>query len=142
MEHQIRLRLVLLRPPANILYGIQKGGGTRYETHQKKLSQGDDLVFEISVELKKDTLGKFRLSGPFVQGTAGNKFLYIDIGKYAGQQDTEWARRLKIPLRGLAESVNGIAGGQIFELLAEGVGRDGGPNCGTLKPYEGWKKLN
>jgi len=27
----------------------------------------------------------------------------------------------------------------IFESNVPGVGKDNGPNCGTVKPFEGWK---
>ena len=82
------------------------------------------------------------MSGHFVQGQAGNKFIYIDIGTYAGQTNTSWARRLKIPLTGITwEDIDKLYANPNFILEASvpGTGRDGGPNCATVKPFNGWQ---
>ena len=39
---------------------------------------------------RKDGLPDFQ--GPLVQGTPANRFLYVDVGTYAGQKDTPWSR--------------------------------------------------
>src|SRR6266705_4795042 len=61
-----------------------------------------DMENEPTVTVKtgrNDDLPNF--AGPFVQGPAGERFVYIDIGTYAGQTNTPWSRRLKIPLSGI-----------------------------------------
>jgi hypothetical protein len=88
---------------------------------------------------KKDLLPKF--SGHFVQGPTNNKFIYIDIGTYAGQTNTEWSRRLKIPLSGITwKDIDKLISSHshILETIVPGTGRDGGPNCATVKPFAGW----
>ena len=35
-----------------------------------------------------------KFSGSYVQGPSDNKFVYIDIGTYAGQTDNIWSSRL------------------------------------------------
>jgi hypothetical protein len=77
------------------------------------------------------------LGGPFVQGPRGKRFVYIDIGTYAGQSASSWGRRLKIPLDGIPAKF--IAAGGILEARVPGTGRDGGPNCATVQDFEGWK---
>lgn len=37
--------------------------------------------------------------GPFAQGPPAARFVYVDVGTYAGQKNTPWARRMKVPLR-------------------------------------------
>ena len=97
METAINLQIILTQPPPNVLFGLQKGSGTIYETVQKQMSASQDLLFTFPITIKgdkgKDAFPKF--SGPFVQGPAGGKFIYIDIGQCAGQFDTAWSRRLK-----------------------------------------------
>ena len=85
----------------------------------------------------KDKFPKF--SGSFVQGPADGKFVYIDIGTYAGQTDTVWSRRLKVPLTGITwKDIDSLSGNLILQASVPGTGRDGGPNCATVKPFEGW----
>jgi len=142
MSHELTLRIVLEQPPPGVLFGLQKGQGTNYETIQKRQSKGNDLVFEFAVEVKaprKSASLDFR--GPFVQGRRGARFVYIDIGTYAGQTDTPWSRRLKVPLNGITRHMlSGATPGPrgVLEARMPGTGRDGGPNCATVKPFTGW----
>ena len=144
METAINLQIILVQPPPNVLFGLQKGSGNIYETVQKQKSASQDLLFTFTITIKgdrgKDAFPKF--SGPFVQGPAGGKFVYIDIGKCAGQFDTIWSRRLKIPLTGIAwELIDQLiaAPALMLQTKVPGTGKDGGPNCATVKPFEGWR---
>jgi hypothetical protein len=73
-------------------------------------------------------------SGPFVQGPKGGRFIYIDIGTCAGQRDSRWSRRLKIPLTAITEEMTAA----VLETRINGTSRDGGPACATPKPFNGW----
>lgn len=143
MQHQLRLRIVLEKPPAGVDFGLQKGGGSDYETIQKQKSKAKDLSFEFTVAVKDDSKGSFpSLVGPFVQGPPGRRFVYIDIGTYAGQTDTVWSRRLKVPLSGITwDMVERSSKGSkaLLETRVPGTGEDGGPSCGTVKPFDGWR---
>lgn len=143
MEFQLDLEIILQKPTPNVDFGLQKGTGSNYETVQKQRSGTLDLVFKFSVTVKsdrsKDKLPKF--SGSFVQGPSNGKFIYIDIGTYAGQTNSPWARRLKIPLTGITwEDIDRIIGNPGLSMITrvKGTGKDGGPNCATVKPFEGW----
>lgn len=143
MEQELTFRIILLKPTQGVVFGLQKGSGNQYETIQKQIGASGEMVFDCPVTVKgdeqKDPLP--RLTGPFVQGSAPNKFIYIDIGTSAGQMDSPWTRRLKIPLVGitwdfvkqLASNAKAMPGTRV-----EGTGRDGGPNCATVKPFAGW----
>ncbi len=100
------------------------------------------MEFECSVRvnLPKDDTPVFL--GPFTQGPANARFLYIDIGTMAGQKDSCWERRMKIPLTGISSQMiqEAISGpGCKIETVVAGLGKDGSPNCGTVKPFNGWK---
>jgi hypothetical protein len=144
MESEINLRIILLQPTASVVFGLQKGSGTNYETIQKQNSDAKDLSFSFDIKVKgersKDSSPKF--SGPFVQGPTDGKFVYIDIGTCAGQIGTPWSRRLKIPLTGISwKMIDEITADPklILESCVPGTGKDGGPNCATVKPFDGWK---
>jgi hypothetical protein len=79
------------------------------------------------------------LGGPFVQGPPRQRFVYIDIGTCAGQADSCWSRRLKIPLAGIPAKA--IEAGGVLEARVPGTARDGGPSCATVKDFDGWKRV-
>ena len=142
MESEITLRISLIKPTPGVVFGLQIGSGNNYETVQKQTPTSNDLSSEFTINVKgdrsKDKLPKF--SGSFVQGPADGKFVYIDIGRCAGQVDTEWSRRLKIPLSGITwNDIDSISANSVLQTTVPGTGKDGGPNCATVKPFAGWR---
>ncbi|MBN9663327.1 MAG: hypothetical protein J0H49_34320 [Acidobacteria bacterium] len=142
MQQTLNLRIVLLNPPAGVDFGVQKGRGGAYETIAKQRSIGGDLAFEFTVDLKPGSLpGEPDFAGPIVQGPRGARFLYLDIGTYAGQVDSLWSRRLKVPLRGFTKvALDRCAANPatVLETRIPGTARDGGPTCGSVKTFVGW----
>ena len=141
MESEITLQIILIKPTPAVAFGLQKGSGNNYETVQKQVSTSGDLTFTFTINVKgdrsKDKLPKF--SGSFVQGPADGKFVYIDIGTYAGQSGSIWSRRLKIPLTGITwNDIDSLSPNSKLQTSVSGTGRDGGPNCATVKPFGGW----
>ncbi len=143
---ELTLHIVLIKPPTGVDFGLQKGGGNTYETIQTQTSDGGDMHFTLSIQIKGDRPKgeEPKFAGPFVQGQVPDKFLYIDIGQYAGQADG-YSRRLKIPLRGInwdmIDKATGLTGNGL-ETRVPGTAKDGGPNCATVKPFEGWVVKN
>jgi uncharacterized protein DUF5990 len=159
MERELTLRIVLEKPLAGVDFGLQKGRGSEYETiqTQRLTAPGKDLCFEFTIRTKANRapsepgvglLGRRGAApnflGPFVQGPSNERFVYVDIGTYAGQTGTQWSRRLKVPLRGITwKMIDQVAenSGLVLETRVPGTGRDGGPNCATVKPFDGWKPV-
>ena len=140
MEQELTLRIVLEKPPADVDFGLQKGRGSNYETIQTQRSRREDLYFEFTVGIKAGGQdAQPILLGPFAQGPPGARFVYLDIGTYAGQHDSRWSRRLKIPLSGITMAM--IKSQAVLEARVPGIGKDGGPSCATVKPFGGWKLL-
>lgn len=140
-DAEVRLRIVLVDPPAGVDFGIQEGKGNDYKTIQKQRSKDADLTFEFTLTIKdnhEDGLPNFL--GPLAQGPTTGRFIYIDIGKSAGQIDSCWERRIKVPLVGITwDMIEKASTKLVFEARLPGTGRDGGPSCATVKPTEGWK---
>ena len=65
----VRCRIVLETPPAGVDYGLQKGHGSAFETVQTQRSDGRDLQFEFTAEVRAGSAADLR--GPFIQGPAG-----------------------------------------------------------------------
>jgi hypothetical protein len=136
------LRVVLEQPTAGVDFALQEGHGSAYKVVQKQRSKGRDLEFQFTVTAKagKDHLPNF--TGPFVQGPAGERFVYINIGTYAGQTNTCWSRRLKIPLSGITWEM--VRSGRVLVAHVPGTGKDGSPSCAyvwrkSVSPSWGWK---
>ena len=138
MARELTLRMVVEQPPAGVDYALQKGRGSLYETEQRQRSEGNDLIFEFQPAIREGGGdGMSALGGPFVQGPPRERFVYLDIGTYAGQTDSTWSRKLKVPLEGITAKM--IAQGGVLEARVPGRGRDGGPSCATVKDFGGWK---
>src|SRR6516225_11490069 len=102
MELELWLRIVLNAPPAGMDFGLQQGKGSHNQTIQTQRSKGNDLRIDCTVTVKDnrdDGLPSFL--GPLTQGPATGRFIYIDIGRLAGQANCEWERKIKVPLSGI-----------------------------------------
>ena len=142
MDNEIIARIILTNPPTGIDFALQKGKGSKYECVQIQRSEKAELQFEFPLHIKSNNENHIDFYGPFVQGPPNERFVYIDIGSYAGQKNTQWSRRLKIPLKGITiDKTDRMKNNQNRVLITyvPGTGKDGGPNCATVKPFEGWK---
>lgn len=145
MNQELTLKIVLENPPGGIDFGLQKGSGNKYETIQIQRSSDKNIAFEFAITVKLNNDGIPNFLGVFVQGPPTMRFIYIDIGTCAGQKDTGWSRRLKIPLIGISLSTIeelSTNRNRILEARVPGTGKDNGPNCATVKPFNGWHISN
>lgn len=141
MESSLKLRIVLEKPPKGVDFGLQTGRGSAYETIQTQRSKGQDLVFAFTLGLTAGSKASTPvLNGPYVQGPPAQRFVYLDIGTYAGQKDSCWSRRLKIPLSGITMAM--IRSQAVLEARIPGTGKDGEPSCATVHPVGGWKVVS
>lgn len=142
-SQELSLRIVLISPPIGVDFGIQLGKGSNYKTILTQRSDGTDLTFDFAVTVQgkaSDELPNFL--GPLSQGPTAGRFVYIDIGKLAGQVDSIWQRRIKVPLSGISWDLiqKAISNRKlILEAQLPGTGKDGGPSCATIQPVKGWK---
>ena len=145
MNQELHIRIILESPPSGVVFGIQKGKGNQYETILKQKSNNNDLCFEFEISVKEGQTSLPNFTGPYVQGSLNERFIYIDIGTYAGQIDSIWSRRLKIPLRDISSETIKLLltdSSFILETKVPGTGKDGGPNCATVKPFSGWHLIS
>lgn len=135
----ISLRILLQNPADGTMYGLQKGKGPDYETVQAQFGKGQDLTFDFVVHLKQAKDLTPSLGGLFVQGTPGNRFVYIGIGSYAGQTGAPWSGRLKVPLSE-ADFQNTVSDGveYCWSCNVPGRTKEGKPVFATVKPFSGW----
>ena len=142
-EIVVSLRIALLDPPPGVDFGIQVGKGNDFKTIAVQRSKTGNLTLECTITVKGNrAYGPPNFAGPIAQGPPTGRFIYIDIGKSAGQFDSCWQRRIKIPLDGITwDMIDSVldAPDRLLQAKIPGTGKDGGPICATVKPIDGWK---
>jgi len=145
MTSEIPIRLVLVDAPAGVDFGIQHGRGTNYESLFVQQRKRRDVSFDFSLTVadnRKDGLPNFQ--GPFAQGPPARRFVYVDVGTYAGQKHTRWARRMIVPLQGVTWAlIRKVLSrpGHRLSARVPGTGKDGGPNCATVQLLGDWEVI-
>lgn len=140
MSKEINLTIALLNPLEGVQYALQSGKGTNYNLVQAQAGKGQDLTFSFTIQLKQ-TNGSVSLAGPFVQGTPGNRFVYINIGSYAGQDGAACSGRLKVPLSETEfQNALSVSSEEYWFCQVPGRTADGKPAFATVKPFGGWTK--
>ena len=132
----IRLRINVIDPPAGVNLRMQRG---RAELVDAARSSSKRVTFEFEVRLGTRAGGLPNFLGDFAQGPPDKRFVYINCGTLAGQPDSPWSRRAKIPLTGISTKLIAEARrtGGVLTAEYEGTGRDGGPSCATVPLISG-----
>jgi hypothetical protein len=136
---QITLRITLLHPPAGVRFRLQRG---RFDLVEPSRDDSHSISFDFYVRVaERERDAPPRFLGPFAQGPPAKRFVYVNSGKQAGQAQSCWDRRAKVPLAGvtwaLIEQAISTPGG-VIEAQIAGTGRDGGPACATVPLAHGW----
>jgi len=129
----VSLRIVVENPP--VRFAVQRG---KDELLEATSSSAKEQVFEFAVRARDDRSDGPNFLGPFAQGPAGDRFVYVNSGIMAGDANVDWQRRAKVPLNGI--TWNMIKKGDVIEARISGTARDGGPACATVPLLgAGWK---
>ena len=146
MESDLPIRLVLVDPPPGVAFGIQRGTGAHYQALFVQQVKHGEVIFDFSLTVRENPRGSLpNFKGSFVQGRPAARFIYIAVGTYAGQKDTPWSRRMKVPLQGITWALIRQATSKVGQRLLgriPGKGKDGGPNCGTVQALGNWEVIN
>lgn len=145
-DRELPLRLTLRRPPAGVRFALQRGKADeagRAEVVDGQTADGvTDLRFALTVRVRQAASEAPRFLGPFTQGRPTARFVYITVGVRAGQAESRWDRRVKVPLQGITPPL--IAQtlerpDAVLEAVLEGTLGDGSPICAT-RPFVngGW----
>ena len=145
-EVEIPLRITLYRVPPGVRFALQKGraGATaKVELIPPTRVDPASISFDFTVRVAPDRLGtKLRFLGEFTQGPSDKRFVYVNSGKRAGQEDTPWDRRAKIPLTTISPAlVDHVRETPNTVLLIEISGRaaDGGPVVASQLSSTEWR---
>lgn len=132
MKYDIPFRVRVTKPLEGVLMRVQSGKNDLLSPIAESKAE---IVFEfyITVDLSADAPN---FLGKFSQGPKSARFVYINSGRYAGQGHTMWNRRAKLSLMSITkEQIEDVVsnGSTRIETIIDGVGRDGGPVCASVK---------
>jgi hypothetical protein len=141
MDHELPIRVTVLRPPPGVTFAIQRG---KDELLSPSKVGADSLVFELSIRVSQRKAGSApNVLGPYAQGKPDDRFLYLNSGTMAGQEDSCWTRRAKIKTGGINWKLidQALATARaVLEVQIEGRAKDGGPCCATVPLLTGgWR---
>ena len=138
-ESTLRLRINVRHPVRGVTLQMQRG---REELFEPSAASAACTTFDFAVRVAGRPGGQPNFLGEFTHGPPASRFVYINAGTYAGQADTPWGRRAKIPLTGISRALvdKALRSNGVLAVDIEGTGRDGGPVAATVEPLgSGWR---
>jgi hypothetical protein len=132
---ELPIRIVVADPVPELAVVLQRGQAAKVSGVAPVSRSAEDVVFDLEVTVNGALAdGRPRLLGPFVQGPPDARFIYLIVGRYAGQADSEWAGRVKVPLGDLGRAqIEALApGGRLVARIA-GKSPKGGPALASVK---------
>jgi hypothetical protein len=133
MKRELPLRVTVVGLPPGVTWRLQRGGRDLIPPSR---ADGAGVSFDLTVRVGGALPdGRPNLLGPLTQGPPGGRFLYVNSGTLAGQADSPWTRRAKVPLGGITQAMVGevlARPGVVLEARIAGTAKDGGPACATV----------
>lgn len=133
MDHELPVRITVLRPPPDVAFAVQRG---KDELLPPSNVSAESLTFDLSIRVsERKGGGGPNVLGPYAQGKPDDRFLYLNSGTLAGQEGSCWTRRAKIKTGGISWELIEQAlatTGAVLEIQIEGRMKDGGPCCATV----------
>ena len=129
-QTEIRIRIVIEHPVPGVLHSLQSGDDTVLDP--KRSQAGEPIAFDFPVRVApgpKFFGDQVRREGPT------RRFVYIRIGKMAGDRLSPWSRRMKIDIHDIDPALLDQAlRGALLEARINGTAKDGSPACATVRP--------
>lgn len=130
--HTLILRLTIVDPIPGLRYSLQDAAG---HPVSPKTAAAAPLSFDAPVRYDNGRwLGDLvRREGP------KRRFIYIALGRSAGDEYSQIAGRAKIDIQDIPPALIQAVGEGVIEARFPGSGRKGGPAFATLRPLEPWR---
>ena len=139
-SRELWVRVVVRDAPSGVTFAMQRGKAELLEPSRRTQT---GLVFDVPIKaVAKRGCESPNILGPYAQGPASDRFLYLNSGTMAGQTQTQWTRRAKLKTAGITWALIDEAAAQGHAALlavVDGRAHDGGPCCGTVPLIGGWR---
>ena len=138
MDRELPIRVTVIEPPLGVTFAMQRG---KDELLPPSKVGTLSLVFDLSIRVSERKAGSApNVLGPYAQGKPDDRFLYLNSGTMAGQENSCWTRRAKIKTGGISWKLveqTLTTPGAVLEAQIEGRMKDGGPCCATVPLING-----
>jgi hypothetical protein len=131
---ELQIRIVVEDPVPGLAMALQRGRAAKAELVPPSSRLVEAVTFDLEVTVDGHLPdGRPRLLGPYVQGPPEARFFYLSVGKYAGQVDSEWGGRVKVPLGGLGwDEIGTLPSGDHLVARIAGRSPKGGPALASV----------
>ena len=138
---EVSFRIIVDDPVPGVYLRLQRGKDELVDATSETATQ---VTFDFTARIGTPLPGGApNFLGPFTQGPPAVRFVYIRVGRSAGQPNAPFDRRAKIPLGGISAELLAKAltkPGAVLEVHMPGRGKDGTPTCASVKLRPGaWK---
>jgi hypothetical protein len=130
-QHEIAVRILIENPVPGVPHSLQSKDGAPVDA--KRSTSGEPLAFDFPIRVAEGPKffgDQVRREGPV------RRFVYIRIGRLAGDCSSPWSRRMKIDIHDLEPTLveQAVAGDGVVEIAVDGTAKDGSPACATMRP--------
>lgn len=126
----IAMRFIVGAPAAGVVHSLQDK--KNHPIDPQRAIPGADLIFDFTIRVAPGPrfLGEHvRREGPT------RRFVYICVGKHAGDPSSCWGRRMKIDIHDVPPALLERAlKGETLVASIPGTATDGTPSCATVRP--------
>lgn len=134
------LRIIVEQPLPGVALALQHG---KDGLEPPAATSPAQAVFDFSVRLGTPQAdGAPNFLGPYTQGPASTRFVYVCVGRRAGQASSAWDGRMKVPLTGISQAQAKAllaASGKRLAVRVPGRNPKGGPTLATVRlPADPW----
>lgn len=125
----LRMRIIIEQPVCGVLHSLQQNDGP---LDPKRSEAGEPLTFEFPLRIGDGP--KFFGKQVHREGPV-RRFVYIRVGKLAGDCTSPWSRRMKIDIHDIDQMLldRAMGGEGLVALTINGTGADGTPACATVR---------
>ena len=138
---ELPIRIVVEDPIPRLTIVLQRGAAAKATLIPPTIRSMATVAFDLAVTVDGHLAdGRPRLLGHSVQGPPDARFVYLVVGRHAGQADSEWGGRVKVRLSGLGwEQIEALPTGCRLVARIPGRSPKGGPALASLPPLPpGW----
>jgi len=140
---ELSIRILVEGPVPGLAMALQRGRAAKAELVPPASRSAESVVFDLEVTVDGALQdGRPWLLGPCVQGPPASRFVYLAVGTHAGQADSKWGGRVKVPLNGLGwDEIEGApSDGRLVARIA-GKSPKGGPALASVRLLApGWTR--
>ncbi len=132
---ELPIRIVVADPVPGLAIALQRGKADKATLVPPVSRSADEVTFDLEVTVDgRLPDGRPRLLGAYVQGPPEARFVYLSVGRYAGQTESAWAGRVKTPLGDIArEVIEACAPGDRLTARIAGQSPKGGPALASVR---------